>query len=61
MVSDKWKEKGAYLESTTGVLVDGPVVVDVETDEAEDSDVEEDFPAWHDTAAVVHPFSPSEL
>lgn len=61
MVNDKWKEKEAYLESIACILVDRPVVVDVETDQAQNGNVEQNLPAWHDAAAVVHPFSPPKL
>ena len=50
---------GAYLESIDTLAVVSPVVVDVETDQAQDCEVEEDLPAGHDAAMAVHPSTPT--
>ena len=61
MIVTQGKEIRAYLESVDRLAVLRPVVVDIEGYEAEDSEVEEDFPAWHDAAVVVEPFTPAHF
>ena len=42
---------GYYFEGAAAMLLGvGPVVVEIEADEAEDGEFEEDFPARHETA-----------
>ena len=44
---------GRYLEGTTSAGGYAPVVVEIEADEAEDGELEKDFPAGHQTAVGV--------
>lgn len=55
----KGKEMKTYLESITGLTVNRPVVINIETDQAQNCEVEEDLPAWHDSAVAVHPLTPT--